>query len=88
MKTDTITIRDKHRLDENLGRLTSSGTGSDVGEQLLDVLSLESLGEESGPDGLKLNLGGGGESDELLGGDLNTLVGEDKSGVRGGEFRL
>jgi hypothetical protein len=69
-------------------RLTTSSSGSDVGKESLDVLTLEGLGEESGPDGLKLDLGGGGEGDELVGSDLNTLVGKDKSGVGSGEFGL
>ena len=68
--------------------LTSSGSGSDVGKESLDVLTLEGLGKKGGPDGLEVDLSGGGESDELVGSDLDTLIGEDESGVRGGEFRL
>jgi hypothetical protein len=51
---------------------TSSGGGTtttDVGEHGLDVLALEGLGEERGPNGLDLDLGGLGE-----GGDLVALV--------------
>jgi len=36
-------------------------------EEVLDVLTLESLGEESSPDRLSLDLGGVGESGELVG---------------------
>jgi len=68
--------------------LTSSGSGSNVGKESLDVLTLEGLGEKGGPDGLEVDLSGGGESDELVGSDLDTLIGEDESSVRGGEFRL
>lgn len=66
------------------GSATSSGSAAsdggtattDVGEELLDVLALEGLGEETGPDGLDLDTGGGGKSGDLVAGDLNTLVGE------------
>ena len=47
-------------------------TTTDVGEELLDVLAVESLGEEGSPDGLDLDLGGGGESDDLVA--LSRLV--------------
>lgn len=47
------------------GRTTA---GSNVQEQLLDVLALEGLGEDGGPDGLDLgDLGGGDEGLELVG---------------------
>lgn len=55
------------------GRGTTSGgsgttSGSDVQEQLLDVLALEGLGEERGPDGLDVgDFGGGDEGLELVG---------------------
>lgn len=53
------------------GRTSSGGgtTTTDVGEEVLDVLAVEGLGEERGPDGLDLDLGGRGE-----GGDLVTLM--------------
>lgn len=45
----------------------SGGTAStDVGEQVLDVLAVEGLGEEGRPDRLKLDLGGRGEGVDLL----------------------
>jgi hypothetical protein len=69
-----------------LGRGSAAGSGStasdggtattDVGEELLDVLALEGLGEERGPDGLDLNTSGLGEGGDLVTGDLNTLVGD------------
>lgn len=54
------------------GSTTSSGGGgttrADVKEEVLDVLALEGLGEERGPDGLNLgNLGGSDQSLELVG---------------------
>ena len=54
------------------GSATGGGGGTttraDVQEQVLDVLALEGLGEESGPDGLNLrDVGGGDERLELLG---------------------
>jgi len=54
------------------GSTTSSGgsstTRANVQEEVLDVLALEGLGEERGPDGLNLrNLGGGDERLELVG---------------------
>jgi hypothetical protein len=54
------------------GSATGGGGGTttraDVQEQVLDVLALEGLGEESGPDGLNLgDLGGGDERLELVG---------------------
>ena len=43
-------------------------TRANVQEEVLDVLALEGLGEERGPDGLDaLNLGGGDERLELVG---------------------
>jgi hypothetical protein len=43
-------------------------SGTDVGEEVLDVLALKSLGEDGSPDGLNfLNLGGSQESLELVG---------------------
>jgi len=47
----------------------SSGTttGTDVQEQVLDVLALESLGEEGGPDRLDVgDLGGGDQRIDLV----------------------
>lgn len=46
----------------------SSTTGADVGQHLLDILALESLGEDLGPDGLDLrDVGGLDQSVELVG---------------------
>ena len=46
----------------------STTAGADVGQDLLDVLALEGLGEELGPDGLDVrDLGGGDEGLELVG---------------------
>jgi len=64
---------------------TGSGgttTGTDVHEEVLDVLALESLGEDGGPDGLDISdLSGGDEGLELVGGDLNAIIGEDQGRV-------
>jgi hypothetical protein len=48
---------------------TGSGgsTGTDVGQEVLDVLALEGLGEEGSPDGLDLDVGSLGEGDKLVG---------------------
>ena len=59
---------------------TSSRSGSttaraDVQEQVLDVLALKSLGEESGPDGLDVgNLGGRDQGVDLVGLRVTALV--------------
>ena len=45
----------------------ASTTSTDVGEQCLDVLALERLGEKRCPDGLELNTGRGGKGDDLVG---------------------
>jgi len=50
------------------GSGSGSTAGADVHQHVLDVLALEGLGEQSGPDGLDIgDLGGGDESLELLG---------------------
>lgn len=50
---------------------TSSGgstDGADVGEEVLDVLALKSLGEDGGPDGLNfLDLSGAQDGLDLVG---------------------
>ena len=50
------------------GRSSAGGTdsGSDVGEEVLDVDALESLGEEAGPVGLHVDLGGLQDGLDLL----------------------
>lgn len=43
-------------------------TGADVGQEVLDILALESLGEELGPDRLNIrDVGGLDESVDLVG---------------------
>jgi len=65
----------------------SATTGSNVQEQLLDILALEGLGEERSPDGLNVgDLGSGDERLELVGGDLDTVIREDEGGVGGSEL--
>lgn len=61
-------------------------TRSDVGDELLDVAALESLGEEAGPEGLDFDLGGLQDGLNLLGRDGDIVVGEDKGGVDASEF--
>ena len=46
--------------------LFRSSSGSNVGKEVLDVLALEGLGEKGGPDGLNVDLGGGGEGVDLV----------------------
>jgi hypothetical protein len=52
------------------GGSTASGgsttTGTDGGQHGLDVLAVERLGEEGGPDGFDFDLGGGSEGDDLV----------------------
>jgi hypothetical protein len=46
----------------------SATAGADVGQEVLDILALEGLGEEGGPDGLDVgDTGGGDEGLELVG---------------------
>ena len=58
------------------GRSSAGGTdsGSDVGEEVLDVDALESLGEEAGPVGLHVDLGGLQDGLNLLTGDGDVLI--------------
>ena len=48
------------------GRGGGPNAGADVGDQLLDVAALQGLGEEAGPVGLHLDLGGLQEGVDLL----------------------
>merc|ERR1719340_9811 len=73
------------------GSATSSGTGSsdtraDLGDQVLQVAALESLGEESGPVGLEVDSGSLEDGGDLLGGDGDVVIGEDEGGVHAGEL--
>ena len=45
----------------------SGGTASNVGQQVLDVLALKSLGKEGGPDGLNLDTGSLRDLQDLVG---------------------
>lgn len=58
------------------GSRSGTTTGTDGGEDALDVFTVEGLGEEGSPDRLNLNLGGGGQGGDLVTGDFNTLVGQ------------
>lgn len=44
------------------------------------------LGKEGAPDRLNLDLGGGEEGVDLVGGDVESLIGEDEGGVGGREL--
>ena len=62
---------------------TTGGGGTDVesGEQLVQVLLGDGLGEQVNPDGLKtLNTGLGEDGVELVGGDLDLSVSENEGG--------
>merc|ERR1719333_1283314 len=64
----------------------SAGARADVGEHLLDVDSLQSLGKKSGPERLDVDLGGLQDGLEFLGRDGDFVIGEDESGVGASEF--
>jgi len=77
------------------GSATGGGGGTttraDVQEQVLDVLALKGLGEESGPDGLNLgDLGGGDERLELVGlfakKCVSEMFGSDKNAASHGSI--
>jgi hypothetical protein len=56
---------------------------------LLSILVCSSrthLGEEGGPDGLDLDLGSRDQGSDLVGGDLDVVIGEDEGGVGGSEL--
>merc|ERR1719193_636169 len=71
---------------------TSSGSGADarpnVGDQGLEVGRLQSLGEEARPVGLNVNTSSLEDGGDLLGGDCDVIVSEDKGGVDAGKLRV
>ncbi|GMS99871.1 hypothetical protein PENTCL1PPCAC_22046, partial [Pristionchus entomophagus] len=63
------------------GRGSTSDSGRDRGDEVLDVDSLEGLGEESRPERLDGDVGGLQESGDLVSGDGDLIVLEDEGGV-------
>merc|ERR1711950_94320 len=57
----------------------SSGTGSNVGNEVLDVDGLEALGEKAGPERLNGDVSGLQDGVDLLSCDGDVIVGEDQA---------
>ena len=53
-------------------------TSSDVHDQVLNALLGKELGEEAGPVGLDGDAGSLGDGDDVVGGDLEAVVGQDQ----------
>merc|ERR1719391_530723 len=74
------------------GGSTSSGSSANsgpyVGDQGLEVSRLESLGEETGPVGLNVDTSSLEDGGDLLRGDCDVIVSEDKGGVDAGKLRV
>merc|ERR550519_2285091 len=69
------------------GSRGSSYAASDVGDQVLQVNRLESLGEESGPVRLEFDISCLEDGGQLLGGDGDIVISEDEGSVGASEFR-
>merc|ERR1719382_2203663 len=65
---------------------SGANSGPNVGDQGLEVGRLQSLGEEAGPVGLNINTSSLEDGGDLLGGDSDVIVGEDKGGVDAGKL--
>ena len=68
------------------GATTASGT--DGGHQLHDVLLLRQLGEQGRPVALNLDTGGLEDGGDVVGRDLNAVIGADESGVDAGKLTV
>ena len=64
---------------------TTAAAGTDVGDELLNGLAGEELGEEHGPVGLDGDTSGLDDGVHLVTGHLLTIVGEDERGVGASE---
>ena len=53
-------------------------TSTNVGDEVLNTLLGEELGKEAGPVGLDLDLGSLGQGQDVVGGDLQTVIGQDQ----------
>lgn len=53
-------------------------TSSNVADQVLNALLGKKLGEEAGPVGLDGDAGSLGDGDDVVGGDLEAVVGQDQ----------
>merc|ERR1712045_219507 len=65
---------------------SSACAGTNVGDELLDVAAGQSLGEQTGPEGLDGDLGGLQDRVDLLTSDVDVVIGEDEGGVDAGKF--
>jgi hypothetical protein len=68
------------------GATTASGT--DGGHQLHDVLLLRQLGEQGRPVALNLDTGGLDDGGDVVGRDLNAVIGADEGGVDAGKLTV
>merc|ERR1719295_969603 len=72
-----------------LGSLRSStNSGPNVGDQGLEVSRLQGLGEETRPVGLNVDTSSLEDGGDLLRGDCDVIVSEDKCGVDAGKLRV
>lgn len=60
-------------------RSGTSGTSRELGQESIDVLSVKSLGEQLGPDGLNArDTSSLGQSEKVVSGDFNLSIGKDE----------
>merc|ERR1712130_1063778 len=67
---------------------SSANSGPNVGDQGLEVSRLQSLGEETRPVGLNIDTSSLEDGGDLLRGDCDVIVSEDKGGVDAGKLRV
>merc|ERR1719447_894322 len=67
---------------------SSANSGPNVGDQGLEVSRLQSLGEETRPVGLNVDTSSLEDGGDLLRGDCDVIVSEDKGGVDAGKLRV
>merc|ERR1712029_655558 len=67
---------------------SSTNSGPSVGDQGLEVSRLQSLGEETRPVGLNVHTSSLEDGGDLLRGDCDVIVSEDKGGVDAGKLRV
>jgi len=67
---------------------SSANSGPNVGDQGLEVSRLQSLGEETRPVGLNIDTSSLEDGGDLLRGDCDVIVSEDKCSVDAGKLRV